>query len=291
MAYDPQQGADYVVNDPPFLDPEFPSEHFVTHFKSQASVVHALVWIAGGRDTKGCVIISPQAFGGDRMESLIIPLLSSGISVITFQPRGMWDGQHTYSLISALDDLRAAVAFVRTADSAGKKTKAGKSYRIDPERIAVLGVSGAGGTVSFGACTELDDLRFGVAIAPANHELYRDMSVADIPKEMFEFVRTETAGRVDVYSRLQTMTKAEIDRLSIIHNVPRLLSKTLLLIGATHDIVTPVADCHLPIARAFREAGAQNFTEVMLEGDHLLLGRRIALAQVVISWLRSECGF
>lgn len=291
MTFDPYAVADYVVTDPPLLDPEFPAEHLVTHFMSHGSTVHALVWIAQGREPKGCVVNSSQAFGGDRLESLIIPLLNVGISVMMFHPRGMWDNTHKYSLISALDDLLCAVEFMRTADAAGKKTQKGKSYRIDPERIAVLGLSGAGGSVSFAACNELDYLRFGVAIAPANHELYRDMSRADVPKEMFDWLKNETAGRVDVYTRLRNMTVEEINRLSAIHNVRGLLSKKLLLIGATNDESTPLARCHIPIMQAFREAGAKNLTEVIMEADHLFLAKRVALARLVTSWLRSECGF
>ena len=291
MAFDTLSDVDYTVTDPPFSDPAFPTEHFMTHFMSQGTPVHAFIWLAQGAEPKGCVLISPQAFGGDRLESLILPLLNSGISVMTFQPRGMWDGHHQYSLISALDDVHAAVEFIRTVDAAGRKTRAGNGYRIDPDRIAVLGVSGGGGTVGFAACAEIEALRFGVAIAPANHELYRDFSADTVPKDLFDFMKRETAGRVDVESRLSTMTKADIDRLSIIQNVPRLLSKTLLLLGASNDLVTPLASAHVPIARAFREAGARNLTEVIMDTDHLFLSKRIALARLVISWLRAECGF
>jgi Prolyl oligopeptidase family len=291
MAFDVHEIADYVVTDPPLHDPEFPAEHLVTHFISEGTPVHALLWIAQGSKKKGCVVLSPQAFGGDRLESLIIPLLNHGISVLTFQPRGMWDGQHKYSLISQIDDLKAAVEFVRTADANGKVTKNGIGYRIDPDRIAVLGLSGAGGSVSLAACSELDCVRQAIAIAPANHELYRDMSIADIPEETFAWLKEETAGRVNVYDRLKAMTVEEIDRLSVINNIPKLLDKKLLLVGADDDDMTPLVDCHLPIAAAFRKAGAQHLTEVVFETDHLFLTKRIALARLVVRWLRTECGF
>lgn len=291
VSFNPLAGVDYTVTDPSIVDPDFPPEHFMTHFISQGSVVHAAMWIAGGREPKGCVIISPQAFGGDRLESLIIPLLSSGISVMTFHPRGMWDGEHHYSLISSLDDMHAAVDFVRSAEDAGKRTFQNKAYRIDPERIAVLGLSGGGGSVSFSACAEIQSVKAAIAIAPANHEQYRNISASDLPMEHLEIVKTETAGRVDSASRVLSMSEAEIDRLSIPHNATRLARKKLLLIGATNDLSTPLASCHRPIAQALVEAGASHFTEVILDTDHLFLTKRIALARIVISWLRSEAGF
>lgn len=291
VSFDPLEEVDYAVTDPSIVDPEFPPEHFMTHFISQGSVVHASVWIAGGREPKGCVIISPQAFGGDRLESLIIPLLSSGISVMTFHPRGMWDGDHKYSLISSLDDMHAAVDFARSAADVGKRTLADKAYRIDPERIAVLGLSGGGGSVGFAACAEIESVKAAIAIAPANHEQYRNITESDLPMEFLGFVKSETAGRVDSASRVLTMSEAEIDRLSIPHNAAQLAGKKLLLIGASNDVATPLTSCHVPIAQALVNAGASHLTEVILDTDHLFLTKRIALAQTVISWLRSEGGF
>src|SRR4051812_47348360 len=102
MSFNPLADTDPVTTDPPFGDPAFPAEHFVTHFLSRGSVVHTSMWIAQGSHLKATVIISPQAFGGDRLESVIIPLLSAGVNVLTFQPRGMWDGAFEYSPLSAL---------------------------------------------------------------------------------------------------------------------------------------------------------------------------------------------
>lgn len=290
MTFDPLIDVDHVVTDPAYLDLEYPPEHFMTHFMSQGSVVHAYMWIAQGRDPKGCVIICPQAFGGDRLESLIIPLLSSGISVMTYNPRGMWDGVHEYTSISALDDACAAVEFLHRARLLGKTTKLGHDYRIDVDRIVCLGLSGGGGTVSLAACAALDSVRGAVGIAPSNHEPFRNATPEDVAHETLNWVKEETAGRVDTVPRVLAMTDADIDRTSVIHNVPKLLSKPVLLIGADRDTATPLATCHVPIAQAFREAKAQNFTEVIMETDHLFLTKRIALARLVISWLRSECG-
>src|SRR3954454_13634492 len=171
MSFDALTDFDFVVSDSPYADPEFPAEHFMTHFLSEGSVVHAFIWIAQGREDKGCVVLCPQAYGGDRLESLIIPILNSGISVMTYHPRGMWDGVHKFTSMSAIDDARAAVDFIQNARANGKKTKFGLDYRIDPERVVVLGLSGGGGTVGFAACAEVESILGAVAIAPSNHEL------------------------------------------------------------------------------------------------------------------------
>ena len=292
MKFDPRALVD-VNDDPPYFDPDYPPEHFVTHFTSQGSVVHAFLWIAEGRRSKGCVIISTQVYGGDRLDSLVIPLLNSGISVMVYQPRGMWDEKHDYSLISALDDLNAGIEFLRTADQAGKRTMAGLPYRIDPDRIAVLGLSGGGGTVSLAACAENDAVRFAIAMSPSNHELFRDSAkaAANAPSDVIDFVKRETAGRVDVMRRVKSYPIADLDRLSVIHNVPRLLSKKVLIVGGSRDVEAPIQQCHIPIVKAFNDAGAKDVTDVILDSDHYYLTKRTALARIVVGWLRCEAGF
>ena len=289
--FDERSGTDYAVVDPPFLDPEFPPQQFVTHFMSGGSAVHATIWIAQGEAPKGCVVLSPQVFGGDRLESLIIPLMASGIHVITFHPRGMWDGKHTYSFPSAIEDVHAAVDFVRTSETERRRTPGGRTYRIDPDRIAVLGLSGGGGNVGWAACAENPHLKFGIAVAPGNFELHRTEEAQVAGAESRAALTQATAGRIDMTAMLGRMTPAEFDRISLIKLAPAMLSKTLLLVGGSRDEVAPVEKAHKPIARAFREAGSTRFSDVILEADHSFLQKRIALARLVISWLKTECGF
>jgi hypothetical protein len=289
--YDPKLGYDYTVIDTPFLDPDFPPEAFPTYFMSSGSVVHAHIWLAQGKEVKGCAILSPQAFGGDCLESLIHPLLASGIHVLTFHPRGMWDDKHTYSFSNAIDDLHAAVEFLHSCVSDQRKTRNGKSYRIDLERIVPLGLSGGGGNVSYAVCAERNDLKFAIAIAPANIELFRDPKTREQAKDMFDSTKRMTAGRIDLEAWLAAMTDADFDRMSILKQVPNLVAKTLLMISSSYDTTSPLDVAHKRFDKAFREAGATNFTGVILESDHMFLTKRIALARVLISWLRSECGF
>ena len=113
---------DHAVTDPDVLDPRFPPEHFVTHFRTNDEVVHASLWVAQGGERKLTLILAPQMFGGDRLESLIMPLVNSGVNVLTFQPRGMWDGNGQHTFTTAMEDVHSAVAFLRTADTQDRKS-------------------------------------------------------------------------------------------------------------------------------------------------------------------------
>jgi pimeloyl-ACP methyl ester carboxylesterase len=288
-SFDPRHFVDFAVTDPSSLDPEFPYEQSVTHFFSQGSVVHATVWVAEGSAPKGTVILSPQMYGGDRLESLIIPLMASGMNVLTFQPRGMWDNQYTYTLSSAVDDVLAAARFLR--ESAHSTTPKGHAWRTDPARIAVLGLSGGGGNAGLAACSEDPQIGSVVAIA-ANSMMGFD--AADELKNaqlMIDQMKTVTAGRIDLHKMLTTMTPADHARVNPLRRAPYLIDKNVLLIGAQQDTVAPLETNHRLIAKALRNAGARGLHEAILETDHMFLTKRIALARLVIAWLRQCCSF
>jgi len=289
--YDPSSINDAICMDPAFLDPEFPPAIVPFHFESKGTRVFGDFYLAQGEGKKGLVIVSTQMFGGESLDSVIHPLMMSGIHVIKYHPRGMWDNKCEYSLWSAADDLNALIDFVRSCDEPGKKTPNGHTYRIDPDRIALFGLSGGGGNVSYAVCAERNDINYAIAVAPGNLEYQLTPEVLERSRPFFGIAKEMTGGRIDLEKSLAAMTPAESNRFNIIRLVPKLLSKHLMLIGASYDATSPVDVCHKPIARALKSAGAAHFTDVILESDHRLLTKRIALARLMISWLKSEGNF
>lgn len=289
--FDPHHLIDSTTSDPCLLDPDFPFEQFVTHFISQGSVVHATVWIAQGRTLKGTVILSPQWYGGDRLESVIIPLMTAGINVLTFHPRGMWDNQHRYTLTGAVDDLLAAAAYVRSTAAGDVRTPQGHGWRVDPSRIAVMGLSGGGGNVGISACAEDPLIQSVIAVASNSMGPASSPEAAEQARAALERTNRMTAGRVDVEGVLTSMTQAEYDRMRPTVRARDLVDKHVLLVGAMRDTVAPLETCHKPIAQAMRDADVRIFDEVILDSDHAFLTKRIALARLAIQWLRQRSGF
>ncbi len=282
---------DSTISDPCVLDPDFPFEQFVTHFISQGSVVHATVWIAQGQALRGTVLLSPQWYGGDRLESVIIPLMTAGINVMTFHPRGMWDNQHRYTLTGAVDDLLAAAAYVRSTVAEDIRTPQGRGWRVDPSRIAVMGLSGGGGNVGISACAEDPGIQSVIAVASNTMAPAPSPEAAEQAKASLERTKRVTAGRVDVEGVLTSMTQADYDRMRPTVRARDLVDKHVLLVGAMRDTVAPLETCHKPIAQAMRDAGVRIFDDVILDSDHGFLTKRIALARLIIQWLRQRSGF
>lgn len=141
------------------------------------------------------------------------------------------------------------------------------------------------------AAAEDQGLCGAVAIAPGNMDLNRDIQSIEQARDFFNTVYQISAGRIDMAAWLTALTPEDFDRISIIKQAPRLVDKPVLLIGAAYDEATPIATHHKPFAAAMRQAGARKFSDAIIDTDHSFLTKRIALSRLVISWLRSECGF
>lgn len=273
--------------DPPFYDPDFPADHISFKFASEGEAVYGHMWVAQGADRKGAVIISPQTWGGDCIETIIFPLLRCGINVVSFVPRGMWDRmQPAYTIYSAMDDLHALIEYVRSSGYE-PETPLGKCRsRFDPDRIALFGISGGGGNVSFAACAESEYVHHAIAVAPANVDVQIHPDNFSVIRDSYEMV-----GRPRCADAMIEMYPDKVGRLSIIKQAERLAPKHLLLIGASHDSICPLDLCHKPMLNALRAAGAAHLTDLIFEADHMFMTKRNALATVLISWLRHEASF
>ncbi|MEJ7926748.1 hypothetical protein WG908_08275 [Sphingobium sp. AN641] len=286
--YMPEIGTDYATTDPVYFDPEFPPVHFPHSFKSKGKPIQSFMWLANGPEAKGCVIISPQANGGDSMDSLIPALVGAGIHVMRFNPRGMWDEYEDYSIAGSLDDLLAAIAFLR--ENGGQHSIPGsgdhpRQYKIDLDHIAVLGKSGGGGLNGLIAASESPYLNTMIAVEPA---ILRVLPPSY--DKHFEEVRVATDGRIDQKKWFDQLTPADRERLNVFKAVPKLVDKNILLVGSMDQDY--VQNIHKPIVQAMTAAGARHFSEMILEaGNSFMLNKRIALSRIVISWLKKECEF
>jgi hypothetical protein len=215
-------------------------------------------------------------------------------------PRGMWDTvPASNSLASTVVDIHAAVAFLRSngGEHTATTVSGERLYWVDPDRIGLIGKSGGGGVAGMIAAAENPHLNSVVALAPADMERLRGMPNminhvvgGEYEKATLAFFQRQTeltAGRVDLSFELASMTPADFDRVSIVKRAPELVDKNMLLIGASADTGHQESN-HKPIVEAMREAGAKNFTDIILEADTYFLTARIALARLIIRWYRQQ---
>ncbi|KAF3389833.1 hypothetical protein DPV78_011797 [Talaromyces pinophilus] len=283
-------GTDYATTDPAYYDPDFPPIHFPHVFLSKGKPIQSFMWLANGRKAKGCVIISPQRYGGDCLDSLIPALVGAGINVLRFNPRGMWDKEEDYSFMSAVEDLHSAVAFLRQ-NSGRHATPPGttfhpRTFLIDTDRIAVLGKSGGGGMVGWIAAAENPALNTVIPVSP------NGLLSLPLPEEyskVFVDLKESTAGRIDLHAELEAVSPADYDRFDMHKVASKLIDKNVLLIG--HSDSEHVKNIHQPLIDTMQNVGAKHFSQAILGADEYFLTARIALARLIVSWLKVECRF
>jgi hypothetical protein len=77
--------------------------------------------------------------------------------------------------------------------------------------------------------------------------------------------------------------KANAERWDLIGQASALRNRAVLLVASTNR-----AD-HASLVEALRAASAQRVTAHVWDSDHSFSDRRIALARVVVDWLRGSC--
>lgn len=261
-------------------DAQRPPEFVPFRFQSEGSELYGAMYVAAGPGPHPCLLMIPEMAGLERLTSLIIPVMQSGVNVAYFYPRGMWDPRDTYTLDGGLDDITRAVAHLRTP-------KAVEELRLDPTRIALGGMSGGGGTLSLIAAAEDPTLPYVAAFVPVN--LGADPNSKLMRDRLPHIARMNEAcgNRMDP-GVISPELRA---RLTITARATDFIGKTLLIVGALRDPVNPVDVGHRPIVAALRRAGVERLTEVVLDTDHFFLTKRTELHGLVVSWLRDECGF
>ncbi|WP_157005533.1 alpha/beta hydrolase family protein [Microbacterium trichothecenolyticum] len=238
------------------------------------------IWVAQGAERKGTVIIPPQTWGGDSLESVVIPLLHSGINAISFVPIGMWDRtQRTYTMFDAVDDVHALIDWVRSNDYDPNSPIGQFRRRLDPNRIALFGLSGGGGNVSLAACAESDHVHHVVAVRPQN--MAHNLTV-EATRASYEMVGRPWFADAGI-AKLPDVA----ERLFVNNIADRLAPNHILIVSAQYE----VEEHHRPLVGWLRAAGAEHLDEVVWDTGSGFITKRYALARLLIEWLREHAAF
>ncbi|MBF6556350.1 MAG: alpha/beta fold hydrolase [Acidimicrobiales bacterium] len=143
-----------------------------------------------------CVVMA-HGFGATRdcgLESFAEPLVEAGLDCLVFDYRGFGasntDRRQVVDLPGQLADYRAAIAAARELEG------------VDPARIAVWGVSLAGGHV-FALAAQDQQLAAAIALTPATDGLAAMKDVLRRPGGPAAAIRAALAGVRDLYATLR----------------------------------------------------------------------------------------
>lgn len=284
----PSVDVDTYFFDPEYVDPKFPPHFIQFSIDSGGTNVPVKMWLAGGPGPKGTVVISPPMGGSDSMNSVAIPLMNAGIHVLSFRPRGVRDPNVAYSQLKQIDDIHAIINWIVANSGADRRAPSGPTLRMDPERIALFGMSGGGGNLSYAVCAESKYANFAIGVATGNITWALRPENMEKLRPMFNKIKEITRGQSDYEAWMLALTPEEVRRTSIIDIAPKLVSEHLLLLGGYNDTTSPIAMHHNQIAKALQDAGVKDLTALVLETDHGFTTKRYTLPRLIISWLKDR---
>jgi DUF1680 family protein/pimeloyl-ACP methyl ester carboxylesterase len=272
---------DRLFSDPPATDSANPATMAALAIPSGDALMNGVIYIAEGKGPHPTVLLLHGFPGYEVNQDLAQALRRGGWNVAWFHYRGAWGSQGVFSVGNMVEDAAAALAMLRGETAAAR-------FRVDPERIALVGHS-FGGFAALMAAARDPKVRAVASIAGTNPGLMAQMAATPGASAG---VLKNLAGQIRPLSG--TTPEAIVEDVST-HgqewDMPRhaaaLASRSVLLVAGSRDTSSAPALHHAPLVRALREAGAKRLVEHTLDADHSFSDKRIALARIVAAWLES----
>lgn len=274
------QAADPVRTDPAAGGAHPPGMEELT-IPSHGAKMNGFIYIAAGEGPHPTVVFLHGYPGNERNLDLAQAVRRAGYDALYFDYRGSWGSGGTFSYQNALDDVAAALAFLRTPEARAK-------YGVDASRISLVGHS-LGGGLALLADARDPAVSCAVALAAWNAGATgKDpRQLADM-LEYFRATMDPESGPIraapDASAHELQLHAAEWDLTSL---VPALKDRPVLLVAGTRDPENNAT--RRALYDALRAAGSTHVRTVEWDDDHPLSAHRLALGDLLVQWLGSEC--
>jgi pimeloyl-ACP methyl ester carboxylesterase len=214
-------------------------------------------------------------------------LSREGMTAVTFNPRGMHGSEGTASFAHALEDIGAALEWLRAPEVS-------KKFGVDTSRIVLAGHSWGGG-LGLAYAARDKSVRRIVSIAPNDHgEFVREYRRNAARAAAIDKMVAETTGpagpvRFDPKANGIAELSSHMDVYGLRENASRLADRDILIVGGWEDEAATVEQYLLPFYRALKRAGAAHVTFLVYHDGHNFVGVRERLASDIREWvLRSR---
>jgi len=209
-------------------------------------------------------------------------LAEQGISVCMFNPRGLHESEGMASHANTLQDIGAALQWLRQADVQ-------KRFEVDTTRL-VLGGHSYGGGMAMAYAARDSSVRRIISIAGNDHgefarEFQRNAAFSEgIRRWLLSTRRPEGPARFDMEAGLKELVDRQ-DVYGLRENAANLADRSILLIGGWEDEEVTIDQFLLPLYRTLRGAGAAKVTFLVYHTDHDFSNVRQQLASDIAGWL------
>ena len=273
--------SDPVTTDPTYIDSIYPPSTEELAFLSHGARLNGFFYLAAGKEPHPTVILLHGFPGNERNLDLAQALRRAGMNVLFFSYRGAWGSGGTFSFEHALEDVAAAVAFVRRDSSLA-------AFRVDSRRISVIGHSMGGWLALMHAAADSSVACTGALdfwnVGDDGRRMPTDRGL-DSTATAYTTWLTAPGGPIHADGGLTLVAemKAHAKEWDPAGFAPAIARHPLLLISTTTN------ESHVLLVAALRHAHASRLTAMQWNTDHGFSDRRIRLARAVVSWLAKEC--
>jgi len=268
LAAPAQQLPPALTTDPP-PDKEFPAAVEAPDVMSHGARLNAVFYLATGRGPHPSVLLVQGFPGNEKNLDLAYSLRRAGWNALAFHYRGSWGSAGTFSFSNAIEDMQAAIQFLRDAENV-------KKYRMDPKKIVLIGHS-LGGFMAASAAARDPEVAGLVMISAWNigatmsgpRETHR---VDSFPAASSRLAGTTPAG-------LPSEAEANATKWNYLDYAEALKTRPVFIVES-HDR-------NLSYNKAMKEALQKAGNTRVTETDHSYSDHRIALQVAVLQWLDS----
>jgi pimeloyl-ACP methyl ester carboxylesterase len=234
-----------------------------------------------GENPQATVLLVP-GWGGGPNDVLGIgkALSSEGISAVVLTPRGWYNSEGTYSFAKALEDIKAALNWIRNS----------KRSDIAATNI-ILGGHSWGGGICLAYAAQDTTVRRIFSVAGTDHGilirkyLSNEKFAGRIDKLLASTKAPEGTIRFDVKESLNELAEGQ-EIYGLIENAVKLADRSIIIFGGWEDTNTTIDDYLLPDYRAFKAAGAEDVTFKTYHDNHGFGSVRKELYTDLISWIK-----
>jgi hypothetical protein len=210
--------------------------------------------------------------GNERNFDLAHAIRRLGWNVMIFHYRGTWGSDGTFTFENALEDIRVALAYLRSEAAVGE-------FNVDPERLFIAGNS-FGGFAAMLTAQEDPEIRGCIALSVYDlgrmaRRIEVDPEAEAQMKGMFEsLVKLTVGGDVEALTEEIRNHKHDWD---ISGKAGLLKGRPVLLLAGSRDLDGPAEVHYEPLKKALEDAGALLEAQ-LLESDHGFQNKRVEVA-------------
>jgi pimeloyl-ACP methyl ester carboxylesterase len=266
---------DAAITTDPARDAAHPAAMYQLAIPSHDALMFGIFYRAAGGDSHPTVLLLHGLPGYEQNSDLAQTIRRSGWNVLIFHYRGAWGSGGTFSFSNCVDDVRAALDYLRLPENVAR-------LGVDPHRLALIGHSMGGFLAGFGM--QHDDAVLGAAlISPWNPGKFATNPSPQLDKQQLEEFRGDVGPLTGTSPEaLLDEAKKNAAAWDLVSHANLWNSRPVLVVEAD-DFVQ--AD-GVAVASAVRKVPSGQITEVQMPTDHAYSDHRIALAATLLGWLK-----